>query len=112
MHLAADFKIQPNPLVIHKLCHVLHYVSVVYEIGALLQIVLFETQFEAVELVPEHGPSAAVIIAHESIVPVNAEQFDVAAMHPVVPFHTQFFTLLTVGNQVSQAASVVAMVFN
>ena len=73
-HLAADLNIQPNPVVIHKLCHVLHYASVVYEIGALLQIVPFETQLEAVELVPEHGPSAAVIIAHESMVPVKAEQ--------------------------------------
>ena len=35
-----------------------------------------------------------------------------APMHPVVPFQTQFFTLLTDGIQVSQAASVVAVVFN
>lgn len=76
-----------------------------------MQIVEFETQLEAVELVPEQGPSAAVIVGHESIVPVNAEQFEVAAIHPVVPFQTQFFTLFTVGSQVSHAASVVATVF-
>ena len=77
-----------------------------------MQIVLFETQLEAVTLVPEHGPSEAVTIEHESIVPVKAEQFVVAAMHPVVPFQTQFLTLLTDGSQVSQAVSVVAVVFN
>ena len=73
---------------------------------------LFETQLEAVELIPEQGPSAAVTVAHESMVPVNAEQLEVAAMHPVVPFQTHFFTLLTVGSQVSHAASVMAVVFN
>ena len=77
-----------------------------------MQTVLFEKQLEAVELIPEQGPSAAVIVAHESIVPVKAEQFEAAALHPIVPFQTQFLTLLIVGSQVSQEASVVAVVFN
>ena len=77
-----------------------------------MQIVLFETQLEAVELIPEQGPSAAVTVANESMVPVNEEQFEVAAIQPVVPFQTQYFTLLTVGSQVSHSASVMATVFN
>ena len=77
-----------------------------------MHILPLETQIVALELIPEQGPSAAVIVAHESIVPIKAEQFEAAAVHPIVPFQTQFLTLLIEGSQVSQEASVVAVVFN
>ena len=42
----------------------------------------------AIVPVPEQGPSVAVKVVHESIVPVNDEQ-GYGFTHPVVPFQTQ-----------------------
>ena len=54
--------IHPDPVDRHSLCHFLHYSSVVYEVGALLQIVLFETHLvpdDNDDAVPEQGESEA-----------------------------------------------------
>ena len=69
-----------------------------------MQIVEFETQAAAVDPVPEHGPSVAVNVGHESMVPLKPEQVE-GSLHPVVPVQTQL------GFHVVQAALVVAVVF-
>ena len=59
---SAEPLIQPNPVDKHSLCQVLHYASVVYVLGALLQIVLFETHLVVdgnYVAVPEQGLSDA-----------------------------------------------------
>ena len=56
-----------------------------------------------VDPVPEHGPSVAVNVGHESIVPLNPAQVE-ASLHPVVPVQTHPFF------HVVQAALVVAVV--
>ena len=71
----------------------MHYASVVYEVGALLQIVLFETHLVPDDndvAVPEQGESEAWTNAQDSIVPTIWSHF-FNAIHPVVPFQIQFF---------------------
>ena len=52
-----------------------------------MQLELFDVHAAAAAEAPEHGPSVAVNVGHESIVPLKAEHV-YGATHPDVPFQT------------------------
>ena len=92
---ADDWVMHPKPLVIQLCSHALHYLSVLYDVGAFMQVL--GLQGAGVLPVPMHGPSIAVNVEQESIVPVNYVQVVDDEMHPKVPLKTQFFVLLVYG---------------
>lgn len=60
---------QPKPFVMQLCSHALHYLSVLYDVGAFKQVL--GLQGAGVFPVPMQGPSIALNVEQVSIVPLN-----------------------------------------